>query len=443
MLKHIFNPKTIALIGASNRPKTVGSGIALNLLKSNKKIFLVNPNRKKIFNKKTYASISDIEEKIDLAIIAVPSKIVNMVARECAAKKVKGMIVISAGFSEIGNIKEEEELKKIAKEANISLIGPNCLGIINTKVNLNASFAPFVPKKGNIALLSQSGAILDSIIDTARYENYGFSKIVSFGNEAGLDLSDYLDYLANDKDTDVITMYLEGIKNGRKFLKVASRVSKIKPVIVLKSGKSKLGKSAALTHTGSLAGDSKIYSSVFKQANVIEVDSIEELLDLSKVLSWNSRCKNGVGIVSNGGGFGVLAVDYFENEKIKIPKLKKETLNFLNDPQFDKVKTRNNPLDIMGDALASRYEIAIESLLKQNNIYCILVIQGLQIMTEPEKTAKIIVKLRNKYNKPIIVSFVGGDSFKKAISIVEKNRIPNIIEIKRAVKVIKHLIYEK
>ena len=235
-------------------------------------------------------------------------------------------------------------------------------------------------------------------------------------------------------------MYLEGIKNGRKFLEVASRVAKIKPIIVLKSGKTELGKSAALTHTGSLAGNNRIYSSVFKQTGVIEVDSLEELLDTAKALSFNDRCKNGVGIVTNGGGLGVLAVDALANENVKIPKLTKDTLNNLD---VLKLKTKNNPLDILGDALSSRYEIAIEALLKQKNIYCLLVIQGLQIMTEPEKTAKIIVKLQKKYSKPIIVSFIGGDMFDKAINIIEKDKIANIKEVKRAAKIIKYLTYEK
>lgn len=425
MLNYIFNPKTIAFIGASEEPKTVGSGIALNLLESKKKIFFVNIKSKKIFKRKTYKSILDIKEKVDLAIIAVPCAVVNKVATECALKKVKGVIVISAGFSENNNKERENELKEILKD--IPLVGPNCLGILNTKNNLNASFAPFIPKKGNIAFLSQSGAIIDSVIDIARTENYGFSKIVSFGNEAGLDLSDYLDYLVKDKETKVIAIYIEGIKDGRKFLEVALKVSKIKPIIVLKSGKTELGKSAALTHTGSLAGDSKIYSSVFKQAGVIEVDSIEELLLTAKTFSFNEPCSNGVGIVTNGGGFGVLAVDYFDVLKIKVPKLNEG----------------KNPFDVLGDALADRYEIVMEAMLRQKDIHCLLVIQGLQIMTEPEKTAKIIVKLQKKYGKPIIASFVGGESFEKAVSIVEKNKIVNITEIKKAVKVIRYLTYEK
>ncbi|MFA7141785.1 MAG: CoA-binding protein [Candidatus Paceibacterota bacterium] len=414
MLKYIFNPKTVALIGASNKPKTVGNGIALNLLKGKQKIFFVNPNRRKILKQESYPSILDIKETIDLAVIAVPAKIVPSILKECQEKKVKGVIIISSGFSEVGNIKEEEKLK-----IDLPLVGPNCLGIINTKNNLNASFSPFMPKKGNIGVLSQSGAILDTIIDIAKDESYGFSKIVSFGNEAGLDLSDYIHYLEKDKETDVIAIYIEGIKNGRKFFNAISKSSK--PIIILKSGKSNLGREAALTHTGSLAGDSKIYSSVFKQGKAIEVDSIEELLDVSKTLSWHKRQKGSVHIVTNGGGFGVLAVDAFEKEKIKV----------------------FSPIDLLGDALASKYETAIEELLKKKDVACVYVIQGLQIMTEPEKTAKIIVKLKKKYNKPIIVSFLGGASFDKAIRIIEKNKIPNFNEIKRAVKVIKHLVYEK
>ncbi|MDD4358816.1 MAG: CoA-binding protein [Candidatus Pacebacteria bacterium] len=438
MLNNIFNPKSVALIGASNKPKTVGSGIALNLLKGKREIFFVNPNTPRIFNKKTYKSVLDIKEKIDLAIIAVPASIVNDIAKECVQKKVKGVIVISAGFSEIGNIEREEKLKEILKD--IPLIGPNSLGIINPKAKLNASFAPFAPKKGNIALLSQSGALIDAILDLSLNENYGFSKIVSLGNEGGLDLGDYLKYLDDNRETKVIGMYLEGIKNGRKFFEIVKNIKK--PIIVLKSGKTDLGKKAALTHTGSLAGNNRIYSSVFKQLGLIEVDSIEELLDTLKILSWLDRCKNGVGIITNGGGFGVLASDYLYNENIKLPKLNRETLNLLNISLMEKVN-KNNPMDVIGDALANRYEKGIEAMLLQKDIHCLYIIQGMQIMTESEKTAKIITKLYEKYKKPIICSFIGGTSFKKAIQILEKKKIPNIIEIKRAVKTIKNLTYEK
>ena len=439
-MKHIFNPKTIALIGASEKPKTVGSGLASNLLKSKQKVFFVNPNDKKVFSKKTYASILDIKEKIDLVIIAVPAKIVIKVTQECILKKVKGIIVISAGFSEQGNNVLEKELVDMVQAAKIPLIGPNCLGILNPKNKLNASFAPFSPNKGGIALLSQSGAIIDSIIDLSIDEKYGFSKIISFGNEADLDLSDYLEFLNNDKETKVIAIYLEGLKNGRKFIEVVQKIKK--PIIILKSGKSNAGKKATMTHTGSLAGNNRVYEAVFKSLNIIEVNSIEELLDASKALSWQKQTKNGVGIITNGGGFGILASDELEKNNVKITKIKEQTTKALENDCMKNVNLKNNPLDVIGDALADRYEIAIEALLKQNNIYSLLIIQGMQIMTEPEKTAKIIVDLQKKYNKPIVCSFVGGKSFKKAINIIEKNKIPNFKDPKRAASIIKYLTHE-
>jgi len=441
MLKKIFNPKSIALIGASKEPKTVGSGIASNLLKSKSKIYFVNPNKNKIFKEKTYPSVLDIKENIDLVIIAVNSRIIIPIIKQCVQKKIKGVIVISDGFSEIGNKELENELVKILKKAKIPLIGPNCLGILNPKQNLNASFAPFMPKTGNIALLSQSGAIISSIINI---DNCGFSKIISFGNEAGLDLSDYLEYLAEDKNTKVIGVYIEGIKNGRKFIKTAEKITKKKPIVILKAGKGELGKKAAMTHTGALAGDDRIYTTVFKQTNVSEVNSLEEFLDTLKILSLKPKIKKGLGIITNGGGFGVLASDEAEKQNIFIPELNIKTIQKLNNcNSLKSIKNKKNPLDIIGDASFKRYEDALDCLLKQKDINIVLVMQGKQIMTEPEKNAKIIVKLQEKYkNKIIVCSFVGGKSFDKAREIVENAGIPEYQYPKRAILSIKHLIHE-
>jgi acetyltransferase len=441
MLKKVFNPKTIALIGASEEPNTVGSGIASNLLKSKTKTYFVNPNRDKVFNKKAYSSILDIKENIDLVVIAVNSKIVTLIAKQCVEKKVKGVVVISDGFSEVGNYELERELVSILRKAKIPLIGPNCLGVINAKNSINASFAPFMPNKGGVALLSQSGALIDSIIDI---DACGFSKIISFGNEADLGLSDYLNYLKDDKDTKVIGIYIEGIKNGKEFIKTAKKITKQKPIVILKAGKGEAGKKAAMTHTGSLAGDSKIYSTVFKQTGCIEVDTLEEFLDTLKILNLKKRTKNGLGIITNGGGFGVLASDEAEKCKILLPELEEKTLKELNNCKSLKVvKNKKNPLDLIGDASPKRYEDAINCLVKQKNIHTLLIMQGKQIMTEQNKNAKIIVRLQKKYKDKIFVcSFVGGKSFDKAREIIESAGIPEYSYPKRAILSIKNIIHE-
>jgi len=440
-MKRIFNPKSIALIGASEEPGTVGFGLSRNILegKDLRKIYFINPKREEVFGLKCFESILDIKEKIDLAIVAVPSKIVKDIIIECGEKKVGGVIIVSSGFKEAGNIREEEEIREITQKYKIPLIGPNCLGIINPSINLNASFAPITPKKGNIAFLSQSGALLDSVVDR---NSLGFSKIVSYGNEAGLDLADFIDYLKTDIETKVISIYFEGVKDGRKFMRIASEVSKIKPIIAIKSGRSDKGKEAAGTHTGTLVGDYNVYKTAMKQSGVILVDTLEELFDTSLTLSSLPKCENGIGIVTNGGGLGVLTVDYCSELGINIPNLSKTTLSLLEKSKaMEKVVSKNNPLDVLGDALADRYAVGIESLLRDKDINGLIIISTPQLMTEHEKNAKIIVELRNKYPlKPIVCCFLGGQSVESAIKYLELNQIPNYTDVKRAVKSINGLI---
>lgn len=422
-MKQIFNPKSIALIGASEEKNSVGLGLAKNILESNKNIFFVNPFKDSVLGLKCYDKVTDIKSKIDLVVIAVPAKIVKETVIDCASKKVGAVIIISGGFKEEGKEKEEEEIKKILKESNIPLIGPNCLGIISNDVN--ASFAPIKPKKGSIAFLSQSGAIINSIIDKA-----GFSKIVSYGNEADLGLVDFLQYLDNDKETKVISIYIEGLKDGRKFMEVAKKISK--PIVLIKAGRSKKGKKAVGTHTGSLAGDYEVYKAAMKQSGVILVDTIEELLDISKALSFLPKCKNGIGIITNGGGLGILTTDYCFQYGVEIPELKKETISFL-DKELKGVKNKNNPLDIIGDALPERYRVAMEGLLNQKDINGLIVISASQTMTDHKENAKIVVEMRKKYpQKPIVCYFKEGK--------LEENNVPNYPDAMRAVKSIRSLI---
>ena len=434
-MQKLFNPKTICLVGASDKPKSVGFGIAKNLLQSKKKLYFVNFKREKVLGKKSYKSIKDINDIIDLCIIAVPAKYVNEIVSQ-GKDKIKSLVIISAGFKETGNIKRQEQLQKIVKENNINLVGPNCLGIIRNK--LNASFAPATPKSGSIALISQSGALIDSIIDQSLNKSYGFSFLVSLGNQVGLKIEDFLQYAEKDKQTKVIALYIEGVENGRKLFNVLKKINK--PIIILKGGKTDLGKKAVSSHTAVLAGNAKIYSQAFKQVGAIEVNSLEELIDVSKALAWQPKIKNGIGIVTNGGGAGILATDYCNNLKINLPDLNMTTLWRLRN-KMPKTYSASNPLDIVGDANSERYNIAINSLLKQKNINGLIIIQTLQIMTNPLKNAKIIIQAKNKYpEKAIICAFLGGKNTQKSIEYLEKNKIPNYSDTIRAVKSIKGLI---
>ncbi len=441
-LDKIFNPSSIAVIGASEEEKTVGAGLVKNLMQGQNKIFCVNPFREKVFQMSCFKKIADIKENIDLAVVAVPASAVLEVVEECCQKKVKGIIVVSSGFQESGEEgrQREDKLRELVEKAGIPLIGPNCLGIINLGNNLNVSFAPLTPKKGDIAFLSQSGSLANALIDKSIDFNLGFSKIVSYGNEAQVDLTRLLSYLKDDKETKVILLYLEGVKKGREFFEAAKEISK--PIVVLKAGRSKMGEKAVSTHTGSMVGDYETYQAVFKQAGLIQVDSLEELLDIGKALSFSEKCRNGIGIVTNGGGLGVLAVDFCDEQGIEVSELKNETIEKLNkDKKLEKVLIKRNPLDIMGDALSERYEAAVRAFLEAKEINGLLIIQSVQIMTEPLKNAKIIAELKKEFPlKPIVCCFVGGPLIKEAVGCLEENKIPNYPDPKRAIKAIKSLI---
>ncbi len=449
-LNSLFNPRSIALIGASRDPTSVGSGILRNLKKKgvfysefNKvfkgQVFPVNPHATEILGLRCYPNLKSIKEDVDLGIIVVPAKLVPEVIKECAKKKVKNAIIISAGFAETGEAgkKLQNEIIQTAKKANIRIIGPNCLGLIRPSIGMNASFAPVTPPEGNVAFVSQSGALIDSVVDWAVKERYGFSTIISHGNQADLELCDFLEWLENDDNTHSIALYIEGVKDGKRFMEVAKRVSQVKPIVVLKSGKTKKGSEAVSSHTGNLAGSSEVYSAAFRQCKMIEADNVEELLDIAKVLAFQRPCKeNKIAIISNAGGPAVLATDYCEKYNLEVVELKKSTVSKLDESgKMHPAYSRKNPLDIVGDALPDRYEAAIETLLKEPYIPGLIIIQTLQTMTDSEKDADIIINAHKKYpNKPIVCAFMGGKYTGKGIRRLESCGIPSYPDPKRAVR---------
>ena len=455
-LDYVFNPRTVAVVGASREPGSVGQGILKNLVKGcvfasdycyafKGKVFAVNPNAEEILGVKSYAKITDIEDDVDLAIIAVPAKFVLDVAKDCIKKKVKGVIVISAGFAELGDKgkKIQDSVVDMFRKAKIPMVGPNCLGIIRPCNNLNASFAPSMPPAGRIAFVSQSGAIADSIIDWAITERYGFSALVSYGNKAMLDCYDFLEWLEHDEETKAIALYLEGLNDGRKFMEVAKRVSKKKPIVVLKAGRTERGKEAIASHTGSLAGSYDIYEAAFKQSNVIIAETIEGLFDIAKALANLPSCKeNAVGIVTNGGGCGVLCADYCEELGVNIVPLRKSTISRLDrSGKMHPAYSRKNPLDIVGDALPERYDAAINALLSENYIHGLIVIQTLQTMTDPSGDAMAIIEASNRFpKKPIICVYMGGKYSKIGGRLLEASGIPDYNDLKKAAVVMKALI---
>jgi acetate---CoA ligase (ADP-forming) len=449
-LDHILKPKAIAVIGASRRVQAVGHGILVNLLKGGTfrtkyckpfkgKVYPINPNAKEILGKKCYKSVLDVKEHIDLAVICVPAKFVSSVMSECVKKGIKGAVIISAGFGEYGEAgkKLQDEVLAIAKKGKIRIVGPNCLGVLRTENSMNASFAPTMPPRGNIAFVSQSGALADSVIDWAIDNRYGFSNVISYGNKADLDAYDFVEWLADDKETAVITMYVEGVKDGRRLLEVTRKVAKLKPIIVLKAGKGEAGSKAISSHTGSLAGSYKIYEAAFAQAGVIMADNVEELFDMAKALAEQPACrKNGIAIVTNGGGCGVLTADYCEELGVKLAEFKESTLKKLEKGgKMHPAYSRRNPLDIVGDALPERYRIAVDTLMSEPYIYGMIVLQTLQTMTDPIKNAQVVINAHKKWpHKPILCVYMGGKFSRAGIKYLEVHGIPDFNDPKKAAR---------
>jgi len=440
-LDFFIGPKTIAVIGASQNKDKLGYQVLKNLLTYKGKIFPVNPKKGRILGLKVYPSVLDIKEKIDLGIICVRSTIVSSVVQECGEKGIKGLIIISAGFSEIGQKGEklEKEILHIAQKYNIRIIGPNCLGVLYPPKNLNASFAPLLPPEGHIAFISQSGALMDGIIDRSTEKDLSFSVMISYGNGCDLDISDFITLASGDKHTKVICVYFEGIKYGRKFYNTLTQVSKTKPILYLKGGKSPLGQKTALTHTASLGSDFKILEGVLKQAGVASCSSLEEMFTLSKgfISSRKLRGKR-IAIISNAGGGAVLASDYCFQQELVLPPLSKQIIAKLNYSEFvHPAWSKRNPIDLVGDASPQSYRIALREVLKCKKFDGVLVILTRQTMTKPFEIAKIIAEEYKKHKKPVVCSFIGGKPIEKAEKYLEKKGIPNFREISYAVKFLK------
>lgn len=443
-LEYFFTPKSIAIIGAAREEGKVGHEIFDNIINSKfkGKCYPVNPHAEFIHNHKSFKSILDIKQNIDLAIIIIPAKYVNETIEECGIAKVKSVIIISAGFKESGPAGAllEKEIHKTSKKYGIRIIGPNTLGIINANINLNASFASeMMPLNGNISFISQSGALLTAILDWAIAEEIGFSKIVSLGNKSDISEIELLSYLNNDENTDIIVIYIEGFKDGRKFRKLANSISRNKPIIAIKSGSTNAGARAVSSHTGSLAGSEVAFISAFKQSGIIKADSIEQLFDYAICFSGKKISKlNNVAIITNAGGPGILATDYCEKVGLSLAQFEYETITKLRE-KLPPAANIYNPVDILGDALAKRYKFAIETVLNDANVDSILCILTPQAMTETEETAKIIDKLNKASNKLIIACFIGEMRVNDAIKYLRTNKVPTYSFPERGVKSIKTL----
>lgn len=428
MLNNFFNPKSIAVIGASRTPGKVGYDIFKNAIQYDYQgaVYPINPGASEILGVKAYPSLLDVPGKIDLAVVVVPPKNVLEVIEQCGAKGIDAAIIITAGFRESGieGAKLENELIKKAQELGVRFIGPNCLGMIDTHSKINASFAAGMPAKGGIGFFSQSGALCLAVLDRALPDGIGFSKFISMGNKADISDTDIMLALSEDDNTKVILGYIEGVNDGRKFMEVASQVSKKKPLIILKSGITSAGAKAASSHTGALAGREAAFDSAFKQSGVIRAHTMGELFNYAIAFANQPLPKGpNVAIVTNSGGPGILAADACDKSDLQLIPLHKEYVDELRT-FLPPVASFYNPIDILGDSGADRYEKALNTVLKDERINGVMVLLTPTAVVDVEATAMAVVNVSKLIDRPILTSFMGKKSVEAGNKTLMKYGVP-------------------
>ncbi|USS40369.1 acetate--CoA ligase [Thermococcus aggregans] len=447
-IEALFKPRSVAVIGASGTPGKIGYAIMKNLVDYGYegKIYAVNikGGEIEISGRKfpVYKSILDVPDEVDMAVVVVPAKFVPQVVEECGKKGVKVLPIISSGFGELGEEgkKVEQQLVETAHKYGMRILGPNIFGVVYTPAKLNATFGPTDVMPGKLALISQSGALGIALMGWTILEKVGLSAVVSVGNKADIDDADLLEYFENDENTGAILIYMEGVKDGRRFMEVAKRVSTKKPIIVIKAGRSERGAKAAASHTGSLAGADNIYTAAFKQSGVLRALTIGEAFDWARTLSNLPEPEgDNVVIITNGGGIGVMATDAAEEEGLKLYDNLEELKIFANHmPPFGSYK---NPVDLTGMAGAEAYEGAIRDALAHPEMHSIVVLYCQTAVLDPRDLAKVVIKEyeASGRKKPIVVGIVGGVEAKEAIDMLNEKGIPAYPEPERAVKALSAL----
>ncbi len=429
----LLKPDTVAVVGASRQEGKTGHEIFDNLLHGFEgDVYPVNPNADRIHGEDCF---DEIQKGTDLAVVAVPGKIVPEVMEDAGEKGVEAAIVVSAGFSETGNEKLEQELLDTCETHDIDLLGPNVLGLINTENSMNASFASKMPDSGDISFMSQSGAFCTAILDYAKAEHIGFRHFVSLGNKAMLNEVDFLDEWRDD-ETGTILGYTEGIENGREFLEEARKTSMEKPVVMIKSGRSEEGGEAASSHTGSIAGSYEAYKAAFRQSGIVEAESNRELLDYGRAFSYQPLPKGEkVAVVTNAGGPGVVTTDEISEHGLELASFSRETRRELKEKLPEESPT-HNPVDVIGDAGHERYKKALETVVKDDGVDAVIVILTPQANTEIKKTARTVAKISGDSDKPVMASFMGEEDVSAGIEILERASVPDFQDPMDAVKVI-------
>lgn len=429
MLEPFFRPSSVAVIGASRDPEKLGYAVLANLLHGgfSGALYPVNPKADEILGLKAYPTVLDIPGPVDLAVIVIPYSVVPAALEQCGQKGVPAAVIISAGFREAGRegLERELELVQIARRYGIRLIGPNCLGVIDTGTPLNATFAAGMPPAGPIAFMSQSGALGTAVLDMALAGRIGFSRFVSLGNKADVHEVDLLEAWEDDPGSRVILAYIEGLPDGQKFMEVARRVTRKKPVVAVKSGVTRSGARAVSSHTGSLAGSEAAYHAAFRQAGVIRAESMEHLFDLALAFAYQPLPQGDrIAIVTNAGGPGILATDALEHAGLQLARLRPETVQALM-ADLPSAASAANPVDVLGDALADRYEHALRLVLADPGVDGVIVIVTPQAMTQIEETAHRVGRVARETDKPVLGCFMGESRIAAGIAVLQQYGIPN------------------
>lgn len=442
-LDAIFSPESVAVIGASTKPGKVGHDIFANILRGNYQgiLYPVNPNAKSVLSVSAYPSVLEVPGDVDLAIIILQPKLALKTVEESVRKGVKGIVIVSAGFREVGaeGLEIENRIAAVCKKAGVRLVGPNCLGVINPlpSVSLNASFAARMPANGNISFISQSGALCTAVLDFAADRDFGFSKFISIGNKADVDELDLLRYLHEDINTRVILMYLEELRRGPEFIEIVKEItsgSRPTPILAIKSGRTSAGARAAASHTGALSGSEAVYDAIFQQTGMIRVDSIDELFDFAVAFAYKSSTSlgkltrkilhgNRVAIVTNAGGPGIIATDITMSSGLRLAKFRQETIDALAS-HLPFTANLHNPVDIIGDAAPDRYENALSVVINDNGVDGALVILTPQSMTNVLGTAEAIVRIAGRTHKPIICCFMGVVDVSAGVTYLQEYGYP-------------------
>lgn len=440
-LTQFFTPRAIAVIGASTNPTKLGYAVLNNLLeggflKEGRRLYPINPKAETILGQPSFRSVLEVPEPIDLAVIVIPYPAVPDALRECGRKGIPAAIVISAGFREAGweGAERERELLQVAREHSIRLIGPNCFGVIDTHTPLNATFSAGMPPAGPMAFMSQSGALGAAILDWAMAGRLGLSKFVSLGNKADVSEIDLLQEWAQDPRSRVILAYTEGLPDGQEFIRVARQVSKIKPIVAIKSGITQSGARAVTSHTGSLAGSEQAYRAAFRQAGVIRAESLEELLDFALAFGYLPPLKGDrVAIVTNAGGPGILATDAVERDGLQLARFEPERLRKLEQFLPDAASAAN-PIDLLGDARADRFAFVLQEILGDPQVDAVLVLVTPQAMTDMEATAEVIVRAAAQSSVPLLACLMGQASLGRGPEILQQNNVPRFPFPERAAR---------